>query len=139
MKTKQEWAIELKGFLILEDHQVSHEMIDHIQQDAQPKLDLIKVAENIADSVQYNGKNFIQQTDRDDCVKMVIEKLSQFALPKWVKGDEAKGWPEGTIMLLQREKGPTYIITRRIKAQTSDWNQFRFLSLDDILAQPWPK
>lgn len=64
MKTPEEIASENKGFLILEDHQASHELIRRIQADAQPKWVTGEDVEKCGDSrvpvlIQSNDGSYL--------------------------------------------------------------------------------
>lgn len=68
----------------------------------------------------------------------VIRRIQKDAQPKWVTGEEAAKWPDGVLILIQTN-GSNYPLVWRKTNETYYAASNRFLRLDDLLNQEWPK
>jgi hypothetical protein len=84
---------------------------------------------------------------KDNFPSQILELLQQLkaekkrlknAQPKWVTGAEAREWPEGILILVNGKTTELPLVWRKTKGMYSD-NSMRFLRLDTILVQEWPK
>lgn len=126
MITPAEW---LKHF----DSKSCHPTRDH------QYIDLIDRIQKDALSVNKNGMVPLVR-----CAELLEEnRILKDAQPKWVTGEEAKGWPEGCCALRQNSKSGHVELIQYLKPEFIGMEirsiGHRFLRLDDLLNQEWPK